>query len=83
MGMVKVPVETVLAMALPEIEPKSPLAITETFAAPPILCPTAARGKFMKNFCAPDFSKKAPNRTNRITYVARTLAIMPKTPSLL
>ena len=29
--MVKAPVETVLAMALPEIEPKSPLAITETF----------------------------------------------------
>ena len=36
-GMVKAPVETVLAMALPEIEPKSPLAITETFAGPPVL----------------------------------------------
>ena len=28
MGMVNAPVETVLAMALPEIEPKRPLAIT-------------------------------------------------------
>ena len=37
MGMVKAPVETVLAMALPEMEPKRPLAITETLAGPPIL----------------------------------------------
>ena len=34
MGMVNVPVETVLAMALPEIEPKSALARTETLAGP-------------------------------------------------
>ena len=44
MGMVKVPVETVLAMALPEMDPKSPLAMTETLAGPPTLPPTAARG---------------------------------------
>ena len=36
-GMVKALVETVLAMARPEIEPKSPRAITETFAGPPVL----------------------------------------------
>jgi len=67
MGMVNAPVETVLAIALPEMEPKKPLAITATLAGPPTLCPTAARGKSMKNFWAPDFSKKAPKRTNRMT----------------
>jgi len=36
-GMVKAPVEIVLTIALPEIEPKSLLAITETFAGPPVL----------------------------------------------
>ena len=35
-GMVKLPVDTVLAMALPDMEPKSPLAMTETLAGPPI-----------------------------------------------
>jgi hypothetical protein len=67
MGMVKAPVETVLAMAEPEMEPKRPLAITETLAGPPILWPTAARGKSMKNFWAPLFSRKAPKSTKRIT----------------
>jgi len=37
MGMVNMPVETVLAMADPEMEPKSPEAITETLAGPPIV----------------------------------------------
>ena len=52
-------------MALPEIEPNSPLAITATFAGPPILWPTAAKGKSIKNFCAPDFSKKDPKEQIR------------------
>ena len=67
MGMVNAPVETTLAMALPEIEPNIPEAITATLAGPPILCPTAARGKSMKNFWAPLFSRNAPNRTNKST----------------
>ena len=82
-GMVKAPVDTVLAMAEPDIDPNSPLAITETLAGPPILWPTAARGKSIKNFWAPHFSRNAPKITKRIMYVARTLAIIPKTPSLL
>ena len=65
MGMVKVPVDTTLAMALPEMEPKSPLAMTATLPGPPILCPTAARGKSTKNFWAPHFSKNAPKITNK------------------
>ena len=36
-GMVKAPVDTVLAIALPDMEPKSPEAMTATFAGPPIL----------------------------------------------
>ncbi len=63
-GIVKAPVETVLAMALPEIDPNSPLAMTATLAGPPILCPTAASGKSMKKRWAPLFSRKAPNSTN-------------------
>jgi hypothetical protein len=60
-------VETVLAMALPEMEPNRPLAMTDTLAGPPILCPTAARGQSMKNFWAPLFSRNAPKRTKRMT----------------
>jgi len=57
MGMVNMPVETVLAMAEPDIEPKSPDAMTETLPGPPILWPTAARGQSIKNFWAPHFSR--------------------------
>ena len=63
-GMVKAPVDTVLAMALPEMEPNRPLATTETLPGPPILWPTAARGKSIKKRWAPLFSRKAPKITN-------------------
>ena len=65
-GMVKAPVDTVLAMAEPEMDPNRPEAMTETLAGPPILCPTAARGQSMKNRCAPHRSRNAPNRTKRM-----------------
>ena len=66
MGMVKLPVDTVLAMALPEMEPKRPLAITDTLAGPPIRWPTAASGKSMKKRCAPLASRNAPKMTKRM-----------------
>ena len=65
--MVKLPVDTVLAMALPEMDPNRPLAITDTLAGPPTLCPTAASGKSTKKRWAPLASRKAPKMTNRIT----------------
>ena len=66
-GMVKAPVETVLAIALPETEPKKAEAITATFAGPPVLRPANASGKSMKNLPAPDLCRKAPKKINRMT----------------
>ena len=66
-GMVKAPVETVLAIALPETEPKNAEAITATLAGPPVLRPANASGKSIKNFPAPDLCRKAPKKIKRIT----------------
>ena len=70
-GMVKAPVDTVLAIALPEMEPNRPEAMTDTLAGPPILWPTAASGNSTKKRWAPHFSKNAPNMTNRMIHRAR------------
>ncbi len=68
-GIVKVPVVTTFATELPDMVPKRPLAITATFAGPPILCPVAARARSMKNFPRPVLWRKAPNNMNRYTKV--------------
>ena len=67
MGMVKAPVVTAFATALPEREPSSPLLSTATFAGPPGLVPNTRSAKRMMNWVAPDISRKAPNTTNRKT----------------
>ena len=66
-GMVKVPVLTVLAMALPEMEPKSADATTDTLAGPPVLRPAKASGRSMKKRLAPDLRRNAPKKMNRMT----------------
>jgi len=66
-GIVKAPVATVFAIALPEIEPKSAEAMTATLAGPPAERPAKARGRSMKNRPAPDFWRKAPKKMKRMT----------------
>ncbi len=66
-GMVKAPVETVLAMAEPDTEPKKPEAMTATLAGPPTLLPARARGRSMKNLLAPEALRKEPKKMNRMT----------------
>ena len=67
MGMVKAPVETVLAMAEPETEPKKPEAMTATLAGPPTLLPARASGRSMKKRLAPEAFRNEPKKMNRIT----------------
>ncbi len=66
-GMVKAPVETVLAMALPETDPKRAEAMTATLAGPPVDLPAMAMGRSIKNFPAPDLCRKAPKNMKRMT----------------
>ena len=66
-GMVKAPVVTAFATALPDREPRRPLLMTATFAGPPGLVPNTRSAKRMMNCVAPDISRKAPNTTNRKT----------------
>ena len=63
MGMVKEPVVTVLAIALPDIDPMAAEANTDAFAGPPRYLPAAAKDKSIKNWPAPVTYKKAPNKT--------------------
>ncbi len=64
-GMVKEPVATVFATALPETDPMKPLEITAIFAGPPTRRPVRAWAKLMMKSPAPDFSRKAPKRMKR------------------
>ncbi len=66
-GMVKAPVDTVLAMALPDTEPNRAEAMTATLAGPPVDLPARAMGRSMKNLPAPDLCRKAPKKMKRIT----------------
>ena len=80
MGIVKLPVVTALATALPESEPIRPLPKTATLAGPPGLRPNTRSLKSIMNFVAPDISRKAPNTTNRKTNRNITLEAGPSTP---
>ena len=66
-GMVNAPVDTVLAMAEPDTEPKKAEAMTATLAGPPTVLPARASGQSMKNLPTPDFCRKAPKKMNRMT----------------
>ena len=79
-GMVKAPVVTALAMALPLMVPKSPLEITATLPAPPRVCPATASAPSVKKRSRPPCDMTPPKSTNRKMYVADTRVGTPNTP---
>ena len=60
----------------------SPLLMHDTLPGPPGVWPARAEAKSMNSCPVPDFSRKAPKTTNRITYVAETASGIPKIPSV-
>ena len=79
-GMVKVPVVTVLATALPEIVPIIPLTAMEILAGPPLNFPKIEVATSMKNSVPPQAPKKAPNVTKRKMNLVITFKGMPNIP---
>ena len=61
-GMVKMPVATTFATALPEIVPKNALATISDFAAPPFLWPTSFSAESMKSWPPPVALYTTPKR---------------------
>ena len=80
--MVKLPVVTTFATELPLIDPTKPLAITATFAGPPVVCPARAIDRSIKNFPIPVLFNTAPKRIKRKTKEEETPKGMPKMPSV-
>ena len=78
--MVKAPVVTALAIALPLTIPNSPLEITATFPAPPRLAPATARAPSVKKRSRPPWDITLPKTTNRKMNVAETSVGIPKIP---
>jgi hypothetical protein len=78
---VKAPEVTTLAIALPEIDPMKPEAMTAALAGPPRCRPAMAYARSMKKRPAPVVSRKAPNSTKVNTTVAATPSGRPKIPS--
>ena len=64
-GMVKAPVVTTLAGALPLIMPRRPLAKMETFAGPPGERPATLMEKLLKSWESPVVPRNAPKRIKR------------------
>jgi hypothetical protein len=81
MGMVSEPDPTVLATALPDIEPSMPLAHTAILAGPPTVRPSIDKARRIIKSPAPDLSKKAPKSTKSATKVDEMVAMVPKMPS--
>jgi len=79
-GIVKAPVVTALAMALPLTMPKSPLEMTATFPAPPRAAGDG-QGPVGEAAQQPAVRHQLPNTTNRKMNVADTSAGMPKIPA--
>ena len=80
-GIVNVPVVTVLATEDPEIIPVIPDPRIAAFAGPPLVFPTIAKAKSKKYFPPPAVSKKAPNKTNRNIKSTETPIGIPKIAS--
>ena len=80
-GIVKVPVVTVLATEDPEINPVRPDARMAAFAGPPLILPTKANAKLKKYFPPPAVSRIAPNNTNKKIKLTETLIGIPKIAS--
>mgnify|MGYP001502513236 CR=1 FL=1 len=69
------------ATALPEMDPRRPLAQTAILAGPPTVLPSKARATRRMKSPAPDRIRNAPNRTKSATNVEETVAMVPKMPS--
>ncbi len=64
-GMVKEPVVTTLATALPETVAIRALETMDAFAGPPTLWPVRERARLMKNLPAPERIRMEPKRMKR------------------
>ncbi len=82
MGIVKLPLPTVLATELPETVPSSAEVNTATLAGPPRCLPATALPRSMKNRPMPVFSRNAPNMMKRNMNVDDTPSGMPSMPSV-
>ena len=80
-GIVKVPVVTVLAIDEPEIKPVIPDPSIAALAGPPRIFPTIAKAKSKKYFPPPAVSRSAPKRTNKNIKLTETLIGIPKIAS--
>ena len=80
-GIVNVPVVTVLATEEPEINPVKPDARIAAFAGHPLIFPTKANAKFKKYFPPYAESKIEPNKTNKKIKLTETLIGIPKIAS--
>ena len=81
MGIVNVPVVTVLATEDPDIRPVRPEAKIAALAGPPLILPTRANAKFKKYFPPPAASRIAPNNTNKNMKLTDTLIGIPNIAS--
>ena len=80
-GIVKVPVVTVLAIDDPDISPVIPEPSIAALAGPPLIFPTIAKAKSKKYFPPPAVSKSAPNKTNKNIKSTETPMGIPKIAS--
>ena len=80
-GIVKVPVVTVLAIDEPDIKPVIPDPRIAALAGPPRIFPTIAKAKSKKYLPPPAVSRRAPNRTNRNMKSTETPIGIPKIAS--
>ena len=81
-GIVTLPLPTVLATELPEYIPSSALAMTATLAGPPMAWPAMEFARSMKKVPIPVFSRKDPRMMNRTIKVAHTPSGVPIMPSV-
>ena len=80
-GIVKVPVVTTFATALPESEPMNALASAAVIAGAPRVRPAMRAARVISSAPPPAASSTAPNSTNRYTKSALTPSGMPQIPS--
>ena len=81
-GIVKVPVVTTFATALPLREPISALDTAAVMAGPPRLLPATRFARAIRRAPPPAASRTAPKRMKRKTKSALTPRGMPQTPSV-
>jgi hypothetical protein len=81
-GMVKVPVVTTLATALPERDPMNALATEAVLAGPPRVFPATRSASPNRRAPPPATSSTAPKRMKRYTKSADTPSGTPQMPSV-